>query len=81
MKKRGLDENTLVVFTGDQGLALADTAASWGMGDHTRPLTGDFWTMHVPLIWRHPGRVTAGQRRDQLVSNYYSHPPCSTTSG
>ena len=69
LKKQGLDENTLVVFTADQGLA-GGHGGFWGMGDHTRPLTGYDWTMHVPLIWRHPGRITAGQRRDLLVSNY-----------
>ena len=69
LKKHGLDENTLVVFTADQGLA-GGHGGFWGMGDHTRPLTGYDWTMHVPLIWRHPGRVAAGKRtrpaREQL---------------
>jgi arylsulfatase A-like enzyme len=69
LKAQGLDENTLVVFTGDQGLA-GGQSGFWGMGDHTRPLTGYDWTMHVPLIWRHPGRVSAGKRSDLLVSNY-----------
>src|SRR5688572_17714867 len=26
--------------------------------------------MHVPLIWRHPRAVRAGERLDRLVSNY-----------
>jgi arylsulfatase A-like enzyme len=69
LKDHGLDENTLVVFTGDQGLA-GGHSGFWGMGDHTRPLTAYDWTMHVPLIWRHPGRIAVGQRRDLLVSNY-----------
>ena len=69
LKKHGLDENTLVVFTGDQGLA-AGHSGFWGMGDHTRPFTGYDWTTHVPLIWRHPGQVAAGKRSDLLVSNY-----------
>jgi arylsulfatase A-like enzyme len=69
LTKHGLDEDTMVVFTGDQGLA-GGHSGFWGMGDHTRPLTGYDWTMHVPLIWRHPGRIKAGQRTDQLVSNY-----------
>jgi arylsulfatase A-like enzyme len=40
------------------------------MGDHTRPLTGFDWTTHVPLIYRHPGRIGAGRRSDALISNY-----------
>ena len=33
-----LDDNTLVIFTADQGLA-GGQSGFWGMGDHTRPLT------------------------------------------
>jgi len=69
LKKHGLDGTTLVVFTADQGLA-AGHGGFWGMGDHTRPYTGYDWTTHVPLIWRHPGKVAAGKRSDLLVSNY-----------
>jgi len=65
----GLDENTLVIFTADQGLA-GGQSGFWGMGDHTRPLTAYDWTMSVPLIVRQPGRVPAGRRRDEMVSNY-----------
>ena len=69
LKKHGLDETTLVVFTADQGLAAGHNGF-WGMGDHTRPYTGYDWTTHVPLIWRHPGKVAAGKRTDVMVSNY-----------
>ncbi len=65
----GLTENTLVVFTADQGLA-GGHAGYWGMGDHTRPLTGFDWTMTVPLIFHQPGRVQAGARVERMVSNY-----------
>ena len=47
LKKHKLDENTLVVFMADQGLA-GGHSGFWGMGDHTRPLTAYDWTMHVP---------------------------------
>ena len=40
------------------------------MGDHTRPLTAYDWTMHIPLIFRQPGKVAAGKVCDKLVSNY-----------
>ncbi|MBN2293163.1 MAG: sulfatase-like hydrolase/transferase [Pirellulales bacterium] len=68
LKRLGLDKNTLVIFTADQGLACGQSGF-WGMGDHTRPLTGFDWTMHVPLIFHHPGRIAAGKRVDLLVSN------------
>jgi arylsulfatase A-like enzyme len=69
LKKHGLEENTIVVFTADQGLACGQNGF-WGMGDHTRPLTAYDWTMHVPLIYRHPGRIAAGSESELLVSNY-----------
>jgi arylsulfatase A-like enzyme len=69
LARHGLDDNTLVVFTGDQGLA-GGHSGFWGMGDHTRPLTAYDWTMHVPLVFRQPGRVAANNRNDMLVSNY-----------
>jgi arylsulfatase A-like enzyme len=73
LEKLGLDENTLVVFTGDQGLAGGQSGI-WGMGDHTRPLSAFDTTMHVPLILRHPARIPAGARSDLLVSNYDFYP-------
>lgn len=69
LKKHKLDENTLVLFTADQGLA-GGHSGFWGMGDHTRPLTAYDWTAHVPLIYRQPGRIAADRRSDLLVSNY-----------
>jgi arylsulfatase A-like enzyme len=65
----GLDENTLIIFLGDQGLA-GGHSGFWGMGDHTRPLTAFDWTMWIPMIFRHKGRIPAERRSDQLVSNY-----------
>jgi arylsulfatase A-like enzyme len=69
LKQHGLDENTLVLFTGDQGWGGGQHGL-WGMGDHTRPLHAFDETLHVPLIYRHPGRIPAGKRPDLLVSNY-----------
>lgn len=65
----GLDDRTVVVFCADQGLA-GGHSGFWGMGDHTRPLTAYDWTMHIPTIWRHPGRIAEGNRVDRLISNY-----------
>ena len=73
LEKHGLDENTLVVFTADQGLAGGQSGI-WGMGDHTRPLSAFDTTMHVPLILRHHKRIAAGSRCDLLVSNYDFYP-------
>lgn len=69
LKRLDLENDTLVIFTADQGLTGGENGF-WGMGDHTRPLTAYDWTMHVPLIYRLPGRILAGKRSDALLSNY-----------
>lgn len=66
VRKLGLDNQTLIVFTADQGLACGQSGF-WGMGDHTRPLTAYDWTTWVPLIFRHPGRIPAGARHEMMV--------------
>lgn len=69
IERLGLDENTLVIFMGDQGLA-GGHGGFWGMGDHTRPLTAFDWTTWIPMIFRHPGEIPGGRRSDFVVSNY-----------
>jgi arylsulfatase A-like enzyme len=69
LKKHGLAEDTLVIFTADQGLS-GGHHGMWGMGDHSRPLHAFDGTMHIPLIYRWPGRIPAGKRSDIMVSNY-----------
>lgn len=68
LQRLKLDRNTLIIFTADQGLAGGHNGY-WGMGDHTRPLTGYDWTTHIPLIFWQPGAVATGVS-DALVSNY-----------
>src|SRR4051812_1757339 len=69
LAKNKLEENTIVIFTADQGLSTGQNGL-WGMGDHTRPLSAFDGTMHVPLIWRLPGQIAQGQRSPIMVSNY-----------
>jgi len=69
LKELKLDDNTIVVFTADQGLA-GGQGGFWGMGDHSRPLAAFDAMTHVPLIYRHPGHIRAGSRSNLLVSNY-----------
>lgn len=73
LKDLGLRENTLVIFTADQGLA-GGHSGYWGMGDHTRPLTAFDRTMSIPLIFSQPGKIVSGVRQDMLVANYDVYP-------
>lgn len=57
LAKRGLDQNTLVVFAGDNGMALPNGKGSL----HERGL-------HVPLIMRWPGVIAPGSVANELFS-------------
>ncbi len=69
LKRLKLDENTLVVYAGDQGW-MGGQNGVWGMGDHLRPIGAFELMMQVPLIFRQPGKIAAGVTSDLLVSNY-----------
>jgi arylsulfatase A-like enzyme len=73
LERLGLRDETLVVYTADQGLA-GGQGGIWGMGDHTRPLTAFDGTMHIPLIFHHPARIPAGQHTASMVSHYDALP-------
>jgi arylsulfatase A-like enzyme len=70
LKKRGLDQNTLVVFIGDNGGALL-------RGKGTLYDLG----IHVPLIMRYPGLIKAGQTSDALVSGIDIAPTFLSVAG
>src|SRR5262249_20382011 len=69
LRRLGHDQDTLVVYAGDQGW-MGGQNGLWGMGDHTRPAGAHELMMHIPLIFRHPGRIAAGRTSDLIVSNY-----------
>lgn len=69
LERLHLDEDTLVIYTADQG-AVAGHAGFWGMGDHANPIHGRDGTMHIPMIFRWPGKIPANRVEDHLVTNY-----------
>jgi arylsulfatase A-like enzyme len=69
LKRLGLDDNTLVVYSSDQGW-MGGQNGMWGMGDHFRPTGAHELMMQIPLIFRHPGKIPAGRTNHLLVSNY-----------
>ena len=69
IRQLGMDEQTLVIFTADQGLGCGQHGL-WGMGDHTQPLHAFDPTIHIPLIFRHQGTISANSRTEMMVTNY-----------
>ena len=70
LKERGLDENTLVFFMGDNGEALLR-----GKG------TLFFRGLNVPLMVRWPGKVQAGSISDNLISGIDLAPTMLSAAG
>ena len=69
LRRLGLETNTLVIFSADQGLN-AGHGGYWGMGDHSRPINTHEATVRIPLIFTQPGRIAGGKTLDFMVSNH-----------
>jgi arylsulfatase A len=67
LEELGLRENTLILFTGDNGTGVQVTTrfkgADYKGGKGTRTARGN----HTPLIANWPGRIPAGRVNDDLV--------------
>ena len=69
LKRKDLDESTLVVFSSDQG----NFYGQHGLWQHTvvtSPSNLYETAMNVPLIIRHPKSIKAGQVSDALLGQY-----------
>jgi len=69
LDERGLAEDTLVIFTADHGLC-AGHHGLWGMADHTEPHLMYEENLHIPLVFRHPGRIPSGATWGRMTCNY-----------
>jgi len=69
LAEMGLEQDTLVVFTADHGLC-AGHHGMWGMADHSWPRHMFQENLRVPLIFRHPERIPAGDTVETMNCNY-----------
>lgn len=74
LKEKGLEENTIVVFSADNGpeayaWARAERFGHFSMGDF-RGLKRDVWEggHHVPFLIKWPGEIAAGTVSDEVIS-------------
>ena len=65
----GLRENTVVIFSADQGYNCGHHGF-WGKGNGTIPFNMYEESIRVPLIWSHAGRIPGGKRVSAMVSSY-----------
>ena len=69
LEQRGWRENTLVIFTADQGWNAGHHGV-WGKGNGTWPFNMYEESIRVPMIWNHPAGIKPGQTITSMVSSY-----------
>ncbi len=74
LKEKGLDENTIVIYTSDQGFYLGEH----GWFDK-RFMYEE--SVHMPFIMRYPGKTKAGTRNNQAVVNIDIGPTILAAAG
>lgn len=69
LAERGLADDTLVVFTSDQGSAYGQLGL-WGNSSWGSPYPAYEANMRIPLIVAQPGRIPAGRRSGTTVNQF-----------
>ncbi len=64
---KGLDENTLVIYTSDQGASYGHHGL-WGNTSWSFPFTAYNINFQIPLIFRQPGRIPAAANNDRMIN-------------
>jgi len=69
LRDNGLEENTLVIYTSDQGKFFGQHGL-WGHTDYSFPASLYDTPMNIPLIARYPGVIEKKQVSDLLIGQY-----------
>jgi arylsulfatase A-like enzyme len=69
LEQRGLRDNTLIVFTGDNGFLLGRHGL-WSKGLASDPINMYEEVVQTPMIWNWPGKTPVEAARPELVSFY-----------
>ncbi|MEX2260313.1 MAG: sulfatase-like hydrolase/transferase [Bryobacteraceae bacterium] len=80
LRKRGLRDNTLVVFTGDNGFLLGRHGL-WSKGLASDPINMYEEVVRVPMIWSWFGKTPPESTRPELVSFYDVMPTLCEAAG
>lgn len=78
--ERGLFDNTIFIFTSDNGFLLGRHGL-WSKGHASRPINMFEEVMQVPMIWSWPGRIPVQAVRPELVSFYDVLPTLCEAAG
>jgi arylsulfatase A-like enzyme len=80
LDQKGLRDNTLIVFTGDNGFLLGRHGL-WSKGLASDPINMYEEVMQVPMIWNWRGRTPVEATRPELVSFYDVFPTLCEVAG
>lgn len=69
LQNRGLDKNTIVIFTSDQSSAFGQHGL-WGNSSYAQPHPAYMENMRIPLIVRHPGVIPTGAVSDRVINQF-----------
>ena len=69
LEELGLAENTLVIYTSDQGASYGHHGL-FGNTSWSFPFTVHNVNMQVPLIFNHPGHIPPGLRSDRVINQF-----------
>jgi arylsulfatase A-like enzyme len=69
LRDRGLYDNTLIVFTGDNGFLLGRHGL-WSKGLASDPINMYEEVVRVPMLWSWPGKIPADASTPDLISFY-----------
>lgn len=67
LESRGLEDDTLVIYTSDQGASYGHHGL-WGNTSWSFPFAAYNINMQVPLIFRQPGRIPAGVVNERMIN-------------
>jgi arylsulfatase A-like enzyme len=80
LRERGLENNTLVIFTSDHGY-MTGQHGLWGAGTASEPINMFEESMLVPMIWAWPGHTPVQTLRPELVTAYDFLPTICEAAG
>jgi len=69
LASRGLDENTIVIFTSDQGASYGQHGL-WGNASWASPVAAYDEHMNVPFIVRHTNHIPSGKITDAPINQF-----------
>ena len=69
IEKLDLDEDTLIIFTSDQGAAYGQHGL-WGNSSQALPAVAYDQNMRIPFIVMHPGKIGAGKKANVMINLY-----------